>query len=136
MTDKVVLSMQVPGSQRGMSLPGMLIIALMVGFFVMAAIRIAPSYIEYLTVKEVVGRVASEFNVDEDTIADARRKLATSLNTNQVYDIDYKDIEVYREDGRTWIDARYEARVPMLWRIDAVVKFDDLLFEAGRPVEE
>ncbi len=119
-----------------MSLPGILVIALMVGFFVTAAIRIAPSYIEYLTVKEVVERVATEFNVEEDTIADVRRKLATILNTNQVYDIDYKDIEVYREDGRTWIDARYEVRVPMVWRIDAVVKFDDLLYEAGRAVSE
>lgn len=124
--------MTLQGSQRGMSLPGLLVIAMMVGFFVTAAIRIAPKYIEYLTVKEVVERVASEFNRDEDTISDVRRKLATTLNTNQVYDIDYKDIEVYREDGRTWIDARYEARVPMVWRIDAVVKFDDLLFEAGR----
>lgn len=129
-------NMKLQGFQRGMSLPGLLVIAVMVGFFVMAAIRIAPSYIEYLTVKEVVERVASEFKVEEDTIADARRKLATILNTNQVYDIDYKDIEVYREDGKTWIDARYEARVPMVWRIDAVVKFDDLLYEAGRPVPE
>lgn len=128
--------MKLRGSQRGMSLPGILVIALMVGFFVTAAIRIAPSYIEYLTVKEVVERVATEFNVDEDTIADVRRKLATILNTNQVYDIDYKDIEVYREDGKTWIDARYEVRVPMVWRIDAVVKFDDLLYEAGRAVSE
>lgn len=128
--------MKVRGSQRGMSLPGILIIALMVGFFVTAAIRIAPSYIEYLTVKEVVGNVSGEFNVDEDTIADVRRKLATDLNTNQVYDIDYKDIEVYREDGKTWIDARYEARVPMVWRIDAVVRFDDLLYEAGRAEPE
>lgn len=128
--------MTLQGSQRGMSLPGLLVIAMMVGFFVMAAIRIAPKYIEYLTVKEVVERVASEFNRDEDTISDVRRRLATTLNTNQVYDIDYKDIEVYREDGRTWIDARYEARVPMLWRIDAVVKFDDLLFEAGRAVPQ
>jgi hypothetical protein len=128
--------MQTLKSQRGMSLLGMLIIAMMVGFFIMAGIRIAPSYIEYLTVKEVVERAASEHSLEEDTIADVRRKLSTLLNTNQVYDIDFKDIEVFREDGKTWIDARYEVRVPMLWRIDAVVKYDDLLYEAGRPVEE
>jgi type II secretory pathway pseudopilin PulG len=128
--------MQTLNSQRGMSLLGMLIIAMMVGFFIMAGIRIAPSYIEYLTVKEVVERAASEHSLEEDTIADVRRKLSTLLNTNQVYDIDFKDIEVFREDGKTWIDARYEVRVPMLWRIDAVVKYDDLLYEAGRPVEE
>lgn len=124
--------MRLQGSQRGMSLPGILVIATMVGFFVTAAIRIAPKYIEYLTVKEVVERVADDFNREQDTISDLRRKLGTALNTNQIYDVDYKDIKVYREDGKTWIDARYEARVPLVWRIDAVVKFDDLMFEAGR----
>jgi hypothetical protein len=118
--------------QRGMSLTTMLIFAIMVGFFIMMIIRMSPSYIEYLTVKEVVTKVAEEYSRDEDTIADVRRKLATLLNTNQVYGIDYKDIEVFREDGRTWIDARYEARFPVAWRIDAVIKYDDLKLEAGR----
>ncbi len=128
---KRVVSMKLKNSQRGMSLLGLLLIAMMVGFFVMAAIRIAPSYIEYLTVKDIVARVAEEFRRDEDTISDLRRKLSTTLNTNQVYGLDFKDIKVFREDGKTWVDARYEARVPMIWRIDAVIKFDDLLFEAG-----
>ena len=118
--------------QRGLSLPAILIIAMMVGFFIMVGLRMAPSYIEYLQVREVVTKVAEEYNREEDTIADVRRKLATLLNTNQIYGIDYKDIEVFREEGRTWIDARYEARVPVAWRIDAVIKFDDLKFEAGR----
>jgi hypothetical protein len=29
------------------------------------------------------------------------------------------------------IDAGYEQRIPLLWRIDAVVKYNDLVFEAG-----
>jgi hypothetical protein len=32
--------------QRGMSIPGMLIIAAMVGFFIMCTIRLVPRYLE------------------------------------------------------------------------------------------
>lgn len=122
--------------QSGMSLLGLLTVAVMVGFFVMSAIRMAPSYIEYLTVRDVVQRVAEEFNREEDAVADLRRKLATLLNTNQVYDVDARDIEIFREDGRMWIDASYEVRIPVVWRIDAVLKFDDLKYEAGVPRSE
>lgn len=119
--------------QQGISLPAMLIIAMMVGFFIMVGIRIAPSYIEFLSVREIVRRVAADYNRDEDRIADLRRQLATLFNTNQIYDIGYKDIDIFREEGKTWIDARYEVRIPVAWRIDAVIKYDDLLIEAGRP---
>ncbi|MDA8752832.1 DUF4845 domain-containing protein [Halieaceae bacterium] len=118
--------------QAGMSIPGMLAIAIMVGFFVMCAIRMVPGYFEYLTVKEIVTKVATEFNPEEDTIADIRRKLANLLNTNQVYGIQPREIEVFRKDGKTYIDARYEVRIPVLGRIDAVMNFDDLEMQAGK----
>lgn len=123
--------MQMRQRQGGMSLPGMLAIAVMVGFFVMAGIRMAPSYFEYMSVRDVVKRVAQEHDPANESVADMRRKIANLFNTNQIYGLKPGDVEIYREDGRTWIDARYEARVPMFANVDAVIRFDDLRVEAG-----
>lgn len=123
--------MQLRQRQGGMSLPGMLAIAVMVGFFVMAGIRMAPSYFEYMSVRDVVNRVAQEHDPATENIADIRRKISNLFNTNQVYGLKPGDVEIYREDGQTWIDARYEARVPLVANIDAIISFDDLLVEAG-----
>ena len=99
----------------------------------MSAIRIFPGYVEYLTVRDVVIRVAGEFDEEGgDTIADIRRSLAGYLNTNQVKNIAYRDVIIERRDGRLIIDASYEERIPLFWRIDAVVKYDDLQYEAGK----
>ena len=38
---------------------------------------------------------------------------------------------MFRKDGKTYIDARYEARIPVMGRIDAVMNFDDLEMQAG-----
>ena len=127
--------MKMRQQQAGMSIPGMLIIAIMVGFFAMCGLKMAPGYFEYLSVKEIVTKTASQFNREEDTIADIRRKLANLLNTNQVYGIKPKEIEVFRKDGKTYIDANYEMRVNIVGRIDAVMRFDDLEVEAGRRVD-
>jgi len=123
--------MKLRQSQGGMSLLGMLVIALMAGFFVMCAIKLAPGYFEYLSVKEIMSTVAREHNPREETIADIRRRIAALLNTNQVYGIKARDVDIYRKEGQTFIDASYESRVPIVWRIDAVMRFDDLKYEAG-----
>ncbi|MEH6581923.1 MAG: DUF4845 domain-containing protein [Halioglobus sp.] len=119
--------------QSGMSLLGMLSIAIMVGFFIMCGMRLAPSYFEYLTVKEVVTKVATEYEAEKKTIRELRRQMENLLNTNQVYDVDPRDIEIYRKDGKTWIDANYEARISVMGRIDAVMSFDDLKLQVGQP---
>lgn len=117
--------------QRGMSIPGMLAVAAMVGFFAMCIIRMAPHYFEYLSIREIVESVAADYKREENTIADIRRRIDTMFNTNQIYDLQPKDVEVFHKDGRTWIDARYEARVPLMGNISAVMTFDDLEIEAG-----
>jgi hypothetical protein len=117
--------------QRGMGMLGFITIGVMVGFFVMSAIQIAPGYIEYLTIRDISIRVAEEFDEEQDTISDIRRSLAGYLNTNQIKDIDYRDVIIERREGKIIIDSSYEERIPLVWRIDAVVKYADLQFVAG-----
>ena len=117
--------------QRGIGILGILIIMIMVGFFVMAGLRVAPGYFEYLTLRDIVKRVASEFNKDTDTISDIRRSLADFLNTNQITAISYKEIIIERREGEIIIDASHEDRQALFWRFDVLVKYDDLQYTAG-----
>ena len=107
------------------------IIAAMVGFFVMCAIRMVPRYLEYLSVREIVTTIAREYNPEEQDLGDIRRRVDTMFNTNQINDLQSKDVEVFHKDGRTYIDARYEARMPIVGSISAVMVFDDLELEIG-----
>jgi hypothetical protein len=43
------------------------------------------------------------------------------------------EVKVYRSKGKTYIDGDYEVRLPVVWRIDAILKFDDLLYRVGDP---
>jgi hypothetical protein len=117
--------------QAGMSLLGMLCIAVMLGFFVMCGLKLAPSYFEYLSVKEIMSKVSGEQDPANHRISDIRLRIANLLNTNQVYGIKPQEVEVFREKGKTYIDASYEVRIPVMWRIDAVMKYDDLKYEVG-----
>jgi hypothetical protein len=117
--------------QRGMSIPGMLIIAAMVGFFIMCTIRLAPRYFEYLSIREIVTTIAREYNPEEQDLGDIRRRVDTMFNTNQIYDMSPKEVEIFHAKGKTYIDANYEVRVPIMGIVDAVMTFDDLEIETG-----
>ncbi|MDX1733021.1 MAG: DUF4845 domain-containing protein [Halioglobus sp.] len=119
-------------NQKGMSLLGILAIMIMVGFFVMCVIRLGPSYFEYLNVRDIVQRVALDSETESMSIGAIRRKIDTIFNTNQIYGVEAKNVEIYRKKGNTFIDAGYEVRVPIMWRIDAVMTFDDLKYQVGK----
>ena len=119
--------------QTGMSIPGMLAIAIMVGFFVMCIIRMAPPYFEYLSVRDIIEQVVMEHDPQTQSIGQIRRRIDNLFNTNQIYELQPKEVEVFRKDGKTFIDASYEVRIPVMGRIDAVLKFDDLMYVAGNP---
>jgi len=115
--------------QRGMSLPAIMLVVAMVGFFLMSGIRMLPRYMEYLSIREIVETVAREYNPDEEDLADIRRRLDTMFSTNQINDLQPKDVEIFHKEGRTYIDASYEARVPIMGIVDAIMTFDDLKIE-------
>ena len=119
--------------QSGMSAIGMLIIGIMVGFFAMCAIRMVPPYLEYLSVKEIITKVATEKAAGDETIPDIRRRIDNLFNTNQIYALGPRDVKVYRKDGKTYIDASYEVRTPVAGFIDSIMNFDDLKFVVGIP---
>ncbi len=115
-------------NQQGLSILSVLTIAIMVGFFVMCFLKMGPAYLEYLTVKDVVSKIAKDPETPAEPLSSIRRQLSTSFNTNQVKALKPKDVEVKREDGMLIINANYEARVNILKKIDAVMIFDDLTY--------
>jgi Domain of unknown function (DUF4845) len=119
--------------QSGMSILGMLAVGIMVGFFVITGLRLAPHYFEYMTIKDAVTRTATEYDAENKSIKQLRTRLTNLFTTNQVYNFDPNDIKIYRKEGKVFIDANYEARFPVMGRIDGIMTFDDLLLEVGKP---
>ena len=117
--------------QSGFTFWGVAFNALVLGGFLVLVLRIAPSYLTYMTVKDIVERAAAEFDPKTETLQDIRMHLRKLLNTSQIYDIKVDDIEIYRDRGKVIIDATYEMRFPLVWIVDGVMVFDDLVVEAA-----
>ncbi|MBT6265912.1 MAG: DUF4845 domain-containing protein [Halieaceae bacterium] len=115
--------------QGGLTAWGFLLYVLVFGGALILVLRIAPSYLEYLTVKDIVERSVDEFDPQTQSTAEVRTRIRKLLQTSQVYVIDAEDIEIYRERNKIVIDANYEVRFPLFWIVDGVMNFEDLIFK-------
>ena len=92
-------------------------------------LRITPSYLEYLTVKDIVERTVEEFDPTTQSATEIRTRIRKLLQTSQVDVIDAGDIKIYRDRRNIVIDANYEVRFPLFWIVDGVMDFDDLIYK-------
>ena len=99
------------------------------GLLLIAALRMAPTYFEYLAVKDILLRAVVEQPVSGETAPQLRNRLAELLMTNQVRGVEIDDIAIYSERGVIVVDARYEVRFPLVWILDGVMQFDDLVIQ-------
>ena len=117
------------GRNAGFGLRAITTNVVSLGLLLIAALRVAPSYFEYLTVRNIVMRAVVERPVSGETVPQLRNCLAALLVTNQVRGVEIDDIAIYPERGVIVVDARYETRFPLFWILDGVMQFDDLVIE-------
>ncbi|WP_435215325.1 DUF4845 domain-containing protein [Luminiphilus sp. nBUS_16] len=115
--------------QSGFTFWGLLMYFLTASVLLVFFLRVAPSYSEYLTVKDIVERTVEEFDPETQSAIEIRARINKLLQTSQVDVIDASDIKIYRERRNIVIDANYEVRFPLFWIVDGVMNFDDLIFK-------
>ncbi|HEY4092457.1 MAG TPA: DUF4845 domain-containing protein [Luteibacter sp.] len=110
--------------QSGITLVSFIIVLMVLGFFGLMAMKLVPSYIEYMGVVKAMNQMANE--PGNDDIADARRHLAFKMSFQYVDDSTIKpqDITINRTAGLPTLRVAYDKRVPFIYNIDFLLHFD------------
>lgn len=110
--------------EHGMTGIGMLVIAMFVGLFAFAAIRLTPIYLNYMKVSGVLEGVYKEF----DSQAPSRSAIQTSIqrrfDVESVSQLTARDIKVTPDNGGFLVAAKYDHTSPFIGNIHFTVKFD------------
>ena len=119
--------------QAGFTFWSIVFYILVLGSAMVLALRIAPSYLEYRTVRDIMQRAVDEWNPGEQGTMVVKTRIRKLLKTSQIYAIKAEDVKVYRDKNDVVLDANYETRFPLFWIVDGVMVFDDLVFR--KPVD-
>lgn len=105
-------SPRTPLAARGLGLIGLLLLLAGLGLAAVLALRVAPVVGERLTIQRTLQRIAGQGLESEAAIRGAfdRQRQIDSAIVN----LEGRDLDLRREDGRFVIDYAYEVEVPLV----------------------
>ena len=112
--------------QSGVTLIGFLFIMAIVGFFAYMAMKLVPSYSEFMGVAKSMNQVATA-GTNGKTLDDIRRDLMFKMGFQYVDDSTIKptDITIKRDAGGTsQLQVSYDKRIPFMYNIDFLLHFE------------
>ena len=112
--------------QAGVTLIGFLLIMAIVGFFGFMAMKLLPSYSEYMGVVKAMNQIATEGS-NGKSLDDIRRELMFKMNFQYVDDSTIKptDITIKRDSsGASNLNVVYDKKIPFMYNIDFLLHFD------------
>ena len=107
-----------------MTVVGFLMLAIFVGLFAFAAIRLTPVYLNYMKVAGVLNGVYEEFDGQNPSRAAVRTSIARRFGVESVSVISYRDIKVTGDSGGFLVEASYDHTTPFIGNIHFTVRFD------------
>jgi len=111
--------------QAGITLIGFLVVLAVVVFFAYMAMKLVPSYTEYMGVVKAMEQVSSE-GVDGKSLDEIRRELLFKLGFQYVDDatIHPSDITIGQGASGNELHVSYDKDVPFMYNIDFLIHFD------------
>lgn len=110
-------------AQRGITLTGFLVFAMIGVGALLLAFKIGPAYSEFYTIQKIMRTVASEPAMQ----AASRGEINTAFNNRATIEnikvISYNDLEVNKDGGKLVISATYSVKVPLFYNLSAYMEF-------------
>jgi hypothetical protein len=109
--------------EAGMTAVGVMVLAVFLGLFAFAVIRLTPVYLNYMKVAGVIDGVFKEFDSQNPTRAAIRTSISRRFDVESVTVITYRDIAVTPDSGGFLVEAKYDHTTPFIGNVYFTVAF-------------
>lgn len=110
--------------EQGVTTVGFLVLAVFVGLFAFAVIRLTPVYLNYMKVVSVLNGVYDEFDGQSPTRAEIRNSISRRFGVESVGVITHREVKVVTDSGGFLVEASYDDTTPFIGNIYFTVKFE------------
>ena len=110
--------------ERGATFLGIVVILLILGSALYAAIRLVPVYLEYTKVERALEQVRDENASVDTSVQQLRNALERRWDVEDIGRIGWKEVEITKTSDGFDMTASYEAEEPFVANVYLLVKFD------------
>ncbi len=108
---------------------GMFICVCVFAVFATCGVKMSPHYIDNWSLNSILTRIAEDPLNGTKSKAEIRKAIERQWITNRVEVIQPKDVKVTETEGLIIMDVSYEVRQPIMYNVDAVIKFENMHYE-------
>lgn len=109
--------------QSGMSMIGMMLVAILVVFVALVVMKMVPGYSEYFKLKVILKDIGAEAQDKNMTNADIRNRFAKRADVDLIESVTSSDLNIDRDSGTTIITLQYTYRVQLFANISLLADF-------------
>ena len=108
--------------QHGISLTGLTITLVVLGFLGVMAAKLLPAYLEYWGVKKIF---ATMVNAGETrgTVREIRRAYDLRNAVEDVKSVRSEDLDITKEGGEAVVTANWSVKIPLVYNVSACIDF-------------
>jgi hypothetical protein len=111
-----------PRGQRGVTLLGLLLWAIVIGMVALVALRVLPTVNEYLTIQRAVDKTANE---GLNTVPEIRAAFERQKDIEySITSISGKDLKITKEDDRVVIRFAYDKEIELASPVFLLIKYE------------
>ena len=111
-------------NEAGLTAIGLILILIPIGLAVYIILRVAPVYIEALSVGDVVNSLKKEMDLKEKSPEEIKTIIKKRLEVNNISSVDIKDdVKVQKTVNAVTVTIDYETRVPLFWNVALAFSF-------------
>lgn len=108
-----------PAAQRGMSVIGLFLLACVVGFFGLLALRAVPTFTEYTSIMKICKNASQQ----ETTVAGVKKFFNLAASADYITSITEEDLDITKEGTRINISFAYDKEIPIIHPVYLLIKY-------------
>jgi len=109
-------------SQHGVSLLGLIFFGILFIIVGLLAVKLAPSYIEFFSIKKAINAVGSEARGGASP-AEIRKSFAAHATIDDISSVTEKDLEISKGDNGTSVAVHYRREIPLVANVGVYINF-------------
>lgn len=110
--------------QRGLSLSGFLLWAVILVFAALLGFKLAPAYIEYLEIQKQFRAIAGDQSLSGAPRQAIERAFASRSAIDNTKSVSPQDLDISKAGDQLVIRAAYSVRIPLFSNISACIDFN------------
>lgn len=109
--------------QKGISLSGLLVWAVILILVSISGLRVAPAYIEFSSIQRNLAAIVR--NIDTQSTSPSQIKILFDKRAqiDNIKSVNGQDIKINKENGRIVLSASYAVKIPLVSNISLYIDF-------------